>query len=155
LGTNMHPVAFYAETSNSIGYLTRMAFRAFTRSLERRTLPYGVTAGQWRFLRALWAEDGVTQRELSRRAGLNEPAAVAAINGMEKKGLVRREQSRTDRRRVHIHLTQKARALEPQLLPHVAAVNELAVRDMSPERVALLRELLAQVTRNLADDLPE
>ncbi|WEK42148.1 MAG: MarR family transcriptional regulator [Candidatus Sphingomonas colombiensis] len=155
MAKKMYPISFYAETTNSIGYLTRMAFRSFTRSLERRTQPYGVTAGQWRFLRALWAQDGVTQRELSRRVGINEPTVVTAINGMEKKGFVRREQSTTDRRRLHVFLTPKARELEEQLLPHVAEVNELATRNMTEEQVKMLRELLAMVTSNLAEDISE
>jgi len=46
-------VEFYAQPMNSIGYLSRITFRAFSRHLERRTLPYGVSAGQWPFLRAL------------------------------------------------------------------------------------------------------
>ena len=148
------PISFYATTSNSLGFLTRMAFRAFTRSLERRTLPYGVSAGQWRFLRALWTEEGLTQRELSRRVGILEPAVVIAIEGLEKAGFVRRERSSEDRRRVHVYLTPKAKALEAELLPHIAEVNELAVRGMSEAKIAMLRTLLAQITENLADDYP-
>ena len=50
----------------SSGYLVRDAHRAFQRLLERRIAVYGVTRGQWYFLRVLWITDGVSQRELSR-----------------------------------------------------------------------------------------
>ena len=50
----------------SLGYLVRDANRAFQRLLERRISPHGVTRGQWYFLRVLWKEDGLSQRELSR-----------------------------------------------------------------------------------------
>ncbi|MGN6747326.1 MAG: hypothetical protein ACTHJS_01905, partial [Xanthobacteraceae bacterium] len=49
----------------SSGYLVRDAHRAFQRLLERRIAPYGVTRGQWYFLRVLWTADGLSQRELS------------------------------------------------------------------------------------------
>ena len=70
------PKGFYENPNNSIGYLARLAFRSFSRALEKRTLPHGVTAAQWRFLRVLWLEEGITQRELSRRVGLREPTTV-------------------------------------------------------------------------------
>ena len=44
--------------SESSGYLVRDAHRAFQRLLERRIAAYGVTRGQWYFLRVLWNEDG-------------------------------------------------------------------------------------------------
>src|ERR1044072_9464002 len=74
----------------SSGYLVRDAHRAFQRLLERRIAPHGVTRGQWYFLRVLWNEDGLTQRELSARVGMMEPTTVIALRGMEKSGLIRR-----------------------------------------------------------------
>src|SRR5215469_12472481 len=107
---------FYATPMNSIGYLTRITFRSFSRRLERLTLPYGVSAGQWPFLRQLWVEEGLTQRELSRRVGMREPTTVTALNTMEKAGLVRRAPSKEDRRKIHVYLTPKAKRLQKPLL---------------------------------------
>ena len=42
---------------SSSGYLVRDAHRAFQRLLERRIAAYGVTRGQWYFLRVLWITD--------------------------------------------------------------------------------------------------
>ena len=54
--------------SRSSGYLVRDANRAFQRMIEQRIAPFGVTRGQWYFLRALWIEDGLSQRaNLQRR----------------------------------------------------------------------------------------
>ena len=71
----------------SLGYLVRDANRAFQRLLEKRISPHGVTRGQWYFLRVLWEEDGLSQRELSARVGMMEPTTVIALRGMEKAGL--------------------------------------------------------------------
>ena len=59
-----HSIDF--SLGGSLGYLVRDANRAFQRLLERRISPHGVTRGQWYFLRVLWEEDGLSQRELSR-----------------------------------------------------------------------------------------
>lgn len=151
------PTDFYADPNNSIGYLTRIAFRSFSRALEKRTLPHGVTAGQWRFLRVLWREDGLTQRELSRRVGMREPTTVTALKSLERSGFVIRKQSAEDRRKTHVYLTPEAKALQATLAPCVAEVNEIALEGLNDDEVATLRRLLQHVGRNLGpegDDAP-
>ncbi|HZZ37023.1 MAG TPA: MarR family transcriptional regulator [Caulobacteraceae bacterium] len=145
-------VAFYEDPSHSLGYLSRIAFRHFSRALEKRTLPRGVSSGQWRFLRVLWNEDGLTQRELSRRVGMREPTTVTALKSLERSGFVRRAPSEADRRKVHVYLTPKAQRLKSELMPLVAEVNVLATRGMKPGDVATLRRLLAKVADNLAEE---
>ena len=100
----------------SSGYLVRDAHRAFQRLLERRIAPYGVTRGQWYFLRVLWNADGLSQRELSARVGMMEPTTVIALRSMERSGLIRRVRSNDDRRKVRVTLTAKAKRLRHELL---------------------------------------
>ena len=95
----------------SDGYLVRDAHRAFQRLLEKRIAPHGVTRGQWYFLRVLWTEDGLSQRELSARVGMMEPTTVIALRSMEKAGLIRRVRSKDDRRKTHVWLTAKAKRM--------------------------------------------
>ena len=66
------PADYYRSPENSIGYLTRLVFRNFSRVLEKYTLQHEISAGQWRFLRQLWIADGITQRELSERVGMRD-----------------------------------------------------------------------------------
>jgi DNA-binding MarR family transcriptional regulator len=151
----MTQVEFYADPGNSMGYLTRIAFRAFSRALEVRTAPHGVSSGQWRFLRVLWREDGLTQRELSRRVGMREPTTVVALKSLERSGFVTRQKSVEDRRKAHVFLTPEARALEAVLLPAVAEVNAVALMGLTEAEIAVLRKALIQVGRNLAADADE
>jgi DNA-binding MarR family transcriptional regulator len=151
----MNDTSFYADPTNSIGYLTRIAFRAFSRALEVRTSPHGVSSGQWRFLRVLWREEGLTQRELSRRVGMREPTTVIALKSLERSGFVKRQKSNEDRRKVHVFLTDEAKALEPVLLPAVAEVNRVALEGLTEAEVGVLRKALSQVARNLAADINE
>lgn len=151
----MKDIQFYADPTNSIGYLTRIAFRAFSRALELRTAPHGVSSGQWRFLRVLWREDGLTQRELSRRVGMREPTTVIALKSLERSGFVTRRKSEEDRRKVHVFLTDTARALQPVLLPAVAEVNDVALAGLTRSEIDILRKALTQVGRNLAADVGE
>jgi len=147
--------AHLADPSNSIGYMTRIAFRSFSRAMERRTMRFGVSGGQWRFLRQLWVEDGLTQRELSRRVGMREPTTVTAVNSLVRSGFVERVPSLKDRRKIHIHLTKKAIDLQAELLPLVAEVNTMATANIAPDDLANFRKVLAQIAINLAAEAEE
>ena len=136
----------------SVGYLVRQTHRAFTRSLQARIAPEGVTIGMWYFLRVLWLEDGISQRELSQRVGMMEPTTASALNNMERKGLVRRLRSRADRRIINVFLTERGRALEKRLLPLAAEVNRVALRALPAQELQILNALLTKLRGSLDED---
>jgi DNA-binding MarR family transcriptional regulator len=133
----------------SIGYQIRTTHRAMQRFLQFKIAPHGITLGMWYFLRALWHEDGLTQRELSNRAGTMEPTTLSAILIMEKKGLVRRVRNPDDRRKWHIHLTPKGRALKSKLVPLAREVVDTAVQNLARGEVAQLLKALAEVQNSV------
>ena len=135
--------------AESSGYLVRDAHRAFQRLLERRIAAYGVTRGQWYFLRVLWNEDGLTQRELSARVGMMEPTTVIALRGMEKSGLIRRLRSRDDKRRSHVWLTPKAQRMRKGLLALARGITVEAQEGISRGDLLRFRRVIARMTANL------
>jgi MarR family transcriptional regulator, transcriptional regulator for hemolysin len=139
----------YANPFESFGHLARVTFRTFARTLEQRITAYGVTIGQWRFLRELWREDGVTQRELSERLDLREPSTVAAVRSLEAAGLIRRVPDATDRRKVRIHLTPHAARLRRPLLEHVMEVNRIATRGIPKSDLETARRVFLKMIENL------
>ncbi|HET7678693.1 MAG TPA: MarR family winged helix-turn-helix transcriptional regulator [Xanthobacteraceae bacterium] len=133
----------------SVGYQVRMTHRALQRYLQIKIKPHGVTLGTWYFLRALWHEDGLTQRELSRRTGTREPTTMTAILAMEANGLVRRVRNDVDRRKQNVFLTAKGRRLKSKLLPLAREVVNTAAAGLSEREVALFLGFLSAVQRNL------
>jgi DNA-binding MarR family transcriptional regulator len=135
--------------AESSGFLVRDANRAFQRLLEKRIAPYGVARGQWYFLRVLWNEDGLSQRELSARVGTMEPTTVIALRTMEKSGLIRRVRSTDDRRRSHVWLTPKAQRLRTELLTLARSITDAAEAGVTPDELAMFRTVIARMTANL------
>lgn len=135
--------------SESVGYQIRATHRLLQRFLQVKIEPHGITLGMWYFLRALWHEDGLTQRELSNRVGTMEPTTLSAMVIMEKKGLVRRVRNADDRRKWHIHLTPKGRALKAKLLPLAREVVDTAVQNLSRGDVTQLLNGLTEVQKSL------
>jgi len=135
--------------AESSGYLVRDAHRAFQRLLEKRIAAYGLKRGQWYFLRVLWTEDGLSQRELSARVGMMEPTTVIALRSMEKSGLIRRERSADDKRRAQVRLTAKARRLRDELLALARGITDQAEQGIARDDLAAFRRVMARMTANL------
>jgi DNA-binding MarR family transcriptional regulator len=134
----------------SVGYQVRMTHRALQRYLQIKIKPHGVTLGNWYFLRALWHEDGLTQRELSRRIGTREPTTMTAILAMEASGLVKRVRNSDDRRKQNVFLTAKGRRLKSKLLPLAREVVNTATTGLNEREIGLFLGFLGTVQRNLA-----
>jgi MarR family transcriptional regulator, organic hydroperoxide resistance regulator len=137
--------------SDSIGYQLRVTHRALQRYLQAMIQPHGITIGMWYFLRALWDEDGQTQRELSRRIGISEPTALNAIAAMERIGIVTRERDKDDGRKLNVRLTTKGHDLKAVLLPRAIHVVDTATSGFSPAQLRALLTSLEAVQQNLAD----
>jgi MarR family transcriptional regulator, organic hydroperoxide resistance regulator len=137
--------------SDSIGYQLRVTHRALQRYLQAMIQPHGITIGMWYFLRALWDEDGQTQRELSRRIGISEPTALNAIAAMERIGIVTRERDKDDGRKLNVRLTSKGHDLKAVLLPRAIHVVDTATSGFSPAQLRTLLMSLEAVQQNLAD----
>jgi MarR family transcriptional regulator, organic hydroperoxide resistance regulator len=146
---------FPLEQSN--GYLLRMTHRSFARAVQAQIEPRGVTIGMWYFLRILWEEDGLTQRELSQRIEMMEPTTATALRNMEERNLVRRVRNADDKRKVNIYLTDEGRALRDVLLPYAKQVNDQALAGVPEADVAVYRRVLSQMRVNLglAGDMDE
>jgi DNA-binding MarR family transcriptional regulator len=135
-----------------LAHLVKDGIRALDRALQMRLAEHAVSIGHWPFLRVLWEADGLTQRELSREAGVMEPTTFAALKAMESLGYVVRRQLADSRRKNYIFLTARGRSLKRKLIPLAEEVNRIAVRGVSDGDVAATRRTLLAVLANLARD---
>lgn len=135
--------------AESSGFLVRDANRAFQRLLERRISGFGLKRGQWYFLRVLWAEDGLSQRELSERVGTMEPTTVIALRSMERAGLIRRVRSTRDKRKAQVWLTPKAKRMRDELLSVARGITDEAEHGIGRTELARFRRVIAQMTANV------
>ena len=140
------------SSQHQLVHLIKDALRRASRSLHMRLAEHSVSLGHWTFLRILWVNDGLTQSELSERAGLMQPTTFFAVNGMEQLGYIKREKLPNSRRNVHIFLTPAGRALRKKLVPYADEIDALAVAGISDRDIAVTRRTLLVVIRNLADD---
>jgi DNA-binding MarR family transcriptional regulator len=138
-----------------VAHLMRLCARGFNRSLSRRLADKNVSFGQWVFLRILWKQEGLTQRELSRRANLSEPTVHKALSRMEQQGIVFRRTQDGNKRKQHVYLTEKGRSLRKELEPLAIEANEAALHGLDDAQKEMLHKMLILILGNLAKDEAE
>ena len=135
-----------------LAHLVKAATRAFVRALQARLARHGVPFGHWVFLRILWQGDGLTQRALSREAGVMEPTTAAALVAMERSGYVVRRRLADNRRNVYVFLTRRGKTLKRKLVPLAEEVNAVAMRGLTQGEIDMTRHCLLVMLDNLAGD---
>jgi len=143
------PVADRVPLARSLGYHVRQLSESITGSVHRKLDTHGVTQGQWRYLRELWEEDGLSQRELSERVGRQGPTTVAALKLLERSGYATIERNETDRRKTHVYLTDRGRALEVEVAPILREIEDLATEGLSEEEIKTFKRLLVRIQSNV------
>jgi homoprotocatechuate degradation regulator HpaR len=84
---------------------------------------HGVTEQQWRIVRALLAEqDALEPRQIGTLCRISSPSLAGVLARMDELGLVKRERTAQDQRRVLVSLTRKSRNLAAAMAPEVEAV---------------------------------
>jgi DNA-binding MarR family transcriptional regulator len=135
-----------------LAHLVRDASRAYQKSLQMRLAKYQVPFGHWTFLRILWQHDGLTQRELSVRAGVMEPTTFSAIKSMLELGYIDKRTAPDNKKNRYIYLTEKGRALKGKLVPLAEETNHVSVQGLSDAEVLSVRNVLLTLLHNLVLD---
>lgn len=143
-------VEFYRE--ERIAHLTRLCARGFNRALTRRLAEHGISFGQWVFLRILWKEEGLTQKQLSELANLTEPTVHTALNKLEQQGIITRRTKAGNKRKQHIYLSKPGRDLQEVLEPLAVEANDTALRGIDPDERERFRQMLIVILANLECD---
>jgi DNA-binding MarR family transcriptional regulator len=141
-----------AVPNDRMAHLIRDTERAFRRALQLRLAAHGVPFGHWAFLRILWEADGLTQKELSQRAGVMEPTTFTAMKAMEAQGYISRNQIPTNKKNVYVHLTDAGRALKKKLVPLAEETNKISVEGLAPKDIATARKVLLAMLVNLSEE---
>lgn len=119
--------------------------REYLRVHHDTTLPrFDVMAALFR------RRDGVSMSELSRMLLVSNGNATAVVDRLERDGLVRRTPSETDRRTVHVALTdQGLHQFEALAVEHEAEVNSLFA-NLTEADLDALTDILKRMTKGSA-----
>ena len=134
-----------------IAHVIKDVTHIMVRSLQKKLNDYDVPFSHWAILRILWKQDGMSQRELSTKAGVMEPTTANIVQQMEVKGHITRRYLGSNKRKRHVFLTKQGKHLENQLVPLAEDVNKIATRGISKKELKLLRSTMIKMIKNLDD----
>lgn len=136
-------MALSRETS--AGYLTNWAARLFARELERQLAPSGIAPAYMPVLFALADGSQLTQKELARRAAVEQPTMAMTLKRMDRDGMIYRQADPGDKRSMLIALTPLALGKVETVERVVSAINALALEQLAPDERAAYLGLLRKV----------
>ncbi|MDC0468614.1 MarR family transcriptional regulator [bacterium] len=124
------------------------------RSLDAIMPPYrdlfqefGVTEQQWRVLRVLWEQKHLTSAQISNLTLLPSPSLVGILDRLERKGLVKRLRSTSDRREINITITNLGRELQSKVMPKVKLIQDQTREKLSPTEWKQINNILKKLDR--------
>ena len=138
------------KTSNE---LMGKIHRGMRRFFEFQMKKYGITPPQFEVLISLWTEDGLVLSELSKRLSRDGPTITGIIDRMEKKELVRRERSTTDRRVIMVFSTPKAAEMKEALTKLQKTAGKDIIENFTDEDIKTLEQLLTKLLTNIENNI--
>jgi MarR family transcriptional regulator, transcriptional regulator for hemolysin len=138
------------DFQNNIGFIVNKTAKAFVKALESELREkVGVTVGQWKVMVMLINQDGLTQKEIAERLGLEGPTIIPIIDKMEKDDLVVRKVDPSDRRNNKIYRTEKANELWNEMLKCATKVRQVSLKDIPEVNIDITKKALEHIYQNL------
>jgi MarR family transcriptional regulator, transcriptional regulator for hemolysin len=138
------------DFGNSIGYIINRTAKAFVKALDSQLREkVGVTVGQWKVLVMLVDQNGLTQKEIADRLGLEGATLIPIIDKMEKDKLVIRKVDPADRRNNKIYRTEMADVLWEKMVQCASNIKEISLEGIPDENVKIMKDVLENIWQNL------
>ena len=136
--------------SNSRFYISRIK-QVNTRLLNKFLAQKNITAfngEQGRILHVLWENDGISNRELSKKSGLAMSSLTTMLERMEEKKLLERRVDENDKRKILIFLTDYAKSLKSEYDEISDKMTEISFEGISDEERLAFEATLEKVLYN-------
>jgi DNA-binding MarR family transcriptional regulator len=134
---------------DALSHWVKLAFIAMRRELEASVRKAGLTVTQWKALGALEHWPGATHSDLVKYLEVEAPSVTSLVNGMERKGWVKRERSDSDARVKRLHLTLRGRRLLEEARSACAPVEQRVEEALPPRERSDLKRLLRDLIQRI------
>lgn len=115
---------------------------------------HGLNLWQWRVMAVLSEGKPLRASDIVKRTAMDKVAVSRAVNGLENKGLVERDDDPDDGRMQLLNLTDEGLRVQSDILPQVEAVERSIRRALGRVNAAKLEALLNEVSEIVSPDEP-
>lgn len=110
---------------------------------------YGVTVDQWAVLKNLNHTSNISQKELAKLCGKDQPTLTRILDLLVKKGFVERTVHQNDRRSFIVQLSEEGRNKVSELEPNVREIRMKAWENLDENDFDDLQRILNTIYNNL------
>src|SRR5580704_8771105 len=119
------------DLDHSVGYLLNRAARIIAARFSDDLKSYDINLQEWRVLTALRHEDHQTLSDLAGHTGSELSYLSRAVGALESKGYIRRSESHSDRRTIHLSLTSEGISIVDELSPRAREIERMSGKGVS------------------------
>jgi MarR family transcriptional regulator, transcriptional regulator for hemolysin len=142
------------DFENSIGFIINRTAKALIRAFDQELRnKFGITFGQWKIIIILKNnDDGLSQKEIADKLGLESPTIIPIIDKLEKDGFVNRMVDKNDRRNNQIFLTEKTISLLDSIINYALKIKEISTRNISEQDISITKHTLEKMWQNIQNE---
>ncbi len=137
------------DLEKSIGYLLNRAAHLIAARFNDDLKPHVVNLQAWRILAALSQSEPQSLSELADHTGAELSYMSRSIAVLEKRGLLQRDPSPTDKRTTRLSLTEGGKTLVRELAPKALAIERSGLAQVSAVDLKTTLHTLRVVCQNL------
>lgn len=131
-----------------ISKIHQMSSRIFTKILKQNKLDE-INSAQGRILFPLWMKDGISIVELTKETALSKSTLTSMLDRLEEAGYLKRVPSKSDRRKILIHLTEEGSQLQEKYSNVSKEMTELFYKGFKQSEIEEFEEYLERILKNL------
>ena len=136
------------QPQESVGFLMRRVLSSILQQADAELAAHDLTYVQWLPLYKLRVCSDTTSANLARDLGIDPAAVTRALDRLEAKGMLRRERSTSDRRVVHLVLTEAGDAIAAKVPQALSSVLHAHLSGFNHEECRLLIDMLQRMLHN-------
>jgi DNA-binding MarR family transcriptional regulator len=134
------------DLGNFLPYMLNQVAEAVSKQFQLRyQLDFGLSRTQWRVLAHLYAQDGLTAKEIGARIHEDKVSISRGVAALESGGRLLRRPGSRDRRFEELHLTPEGRDLFAKLIERAHAFERDLAQALGKESTDELRRVLEKM----------
>ena len=135
------------------GFLMAKIRQVGGRISERLIKQYDIEINnaQGRIMFALWQKDNISINELANKTQLKKSTLTSMLNRLENMGYIRRQRSKTDRRKILIKRTKKDQTMEKKYVEVSEEITKLFYKGFSISEINRFEKDLEHILNNLIE----
>jgi MarR family transcriptional regulator, transcriptional regulator for hemolysin len=142
------------DFENSIGFIINRTAKTLIHTFEQELRnKFGITFGQWKIIIILANNnDGLSQKEIADKLGLEAPTIIPIIDKLEKDGFVKRMADNNDRRNNRICLTEKTINSLDSMISYALKIKEISIRNIPEQDISITKNTLEKMSNNIQNE---